>query len=157
MQDTTQNSGKDDRPQANNAGSSGDPKEAIARSSPTMTEAKMNRRDANRVSVTAAYSSVAVTAEGSSEPLNGHVYDISEKGLRFEVDRALPIGSSIELELIVPPEESIRVTARVVRVFDEADDPGPRRMGAEFTGFVTAEDEARLDGLLDSFHLVRAA
>jgi len=117
----------------------------------------MNRRDANRVSVKPAYSSVAVTADGSAEKLTGHIYDISEKGLRFEVDKALPIGSSVVLELLVPPEESIRVTARVVRVFDEADDPGPRRMGAEFTGFVSPNDEARLEGLLDSYQLTRAA
>lgn len=117
----------------------------------------MNRRDANRVAVKPAYSSVAVTASGSPERLTGHVYDISEKGLRFEVDRALPVGSAVELELLVPPEESIRVTARVVRVFDEADDPGPRRMGAEFTGFVSPGDEARLEGLLDSYQLTRAA
>jgi|GEM_PF-1821504 len=127
---------------------------ARVRSGPS--EPQMNRRDANRISVTAAYSSLAVTADGSPQLL-GHVYDISEKGLRFEVDQALPIGSAIELEFIVPPEESIRVTARVVRVYDEADDPGPRRMGAEFTGFGSPSDEARLGGLLDSYHLVRAA
>lgn len=120
-------------------------------------EMPMNRRDASRVPVRAAYSSVAVMHDGSTERLTGHVYDISEKGLRFEVDRALPVGSSIELELIVPPEESIRVTARVVRVYDEADDPGPRRMGAEFIGFVSPGDEARLDDLLDSIQLIRAA
>lgn len=123
----------------------------------TSGKVTMNRRDANRVSVKPAYSSVAVTASGSPERLTGHVYDISEKGLRFEVDRALPVGSAVELELLVPPEESIRVTARVVRVFDEADDPGPRRMGAEFTGFVSPGDEARLEGLLDSYQLTRAA
>lgn len=117
----------------------------------------VNRRDANRVSVKPAYSSVAVTAVDSQERLCGHVYDLSEKGLRFEVDHALPIGSSVVLELLVPPEESIRVRARVVRVFDEADDPGPRRMGAEFTGFESPDDEARLEGLLDSYQLPRAA
>ncbi len=117
----------------------------------------MNRRDANRVAVKPAYSSVAVTATGSPERLTGHVYDISGKGLRFEVDRALPVGSAVELELLVPPEESIRVTARVVRVYDEADDPGPRRMGAEFTGFLSPNDEARLEGLLDSYQMTRAA
>ncbi|MBX3355985.1 MAG: PilZ domain-containing protein [Phycisphaeraceae bacterium] len=117
----------------------------------------MNRRDASRFPVKPAYSSVAVTPNDGTERLTGHVYDISEKGLRFEVDRALPVGSAIELELIVPPEESIRVTARVVRVYDEADDPGPRRMGAEFIGFSSPGDEARLEGLLDSYQLIRAA
>lgn len=155
MQDgTKQNSNRD-------GGKSNNPKEVVdlgrvdARNS--TPEAHMNRRDVTRVSVTAAYSSVAVTEDGSSESLSGHIYDISEKGLRFEVDRALPVGTAIELELLVPPEESIRVTARVVRVYDEADDPGPRRMGAEFTGFVSPGDEERLGGLLDSYHLVRAA
>ena len=66
----------------------------------TSGKVTMNRRDANRVSVKPAYSSVAVTASGSPERLTGHVYDISEKGLRFEVDRALPVGSAVELELL---------------------------------------------------------
>lgn len=123
----------------------------------TSDEGPMNRRDASRFPVKPAYSSVAVTPNDGTERLTGHVYDISEKGLRFEVDRALPVGSAIELELIVPPEESIRVTARVVRVYDEADDPGPRRMGAEFIGFSSPGDEARLEGLLDSYQLIRAA
>ncbi|MBM4113626.1 MAG: PilZ domain-containing protein [Phycisphaerae bacterium] len=123
----------------------------------TSEKVTMNRRDASRVAVKPAYSSVAVTSSGLLEPLTGHVYDISEKGLRFEVDRALPVGSAVELELLVPPEESIRVTARVVRVFDEADDPGPRRMGAEFTGFGSPDDAVRLAGLLDSYQIITRA
>jgi len=132
-----------------------DPGDGGGRTSPD--QVRMNRRDANRIAVTPAYSSVAVVPADGGAKLVGHVYDISEKGLRFEVDRALPVGASIELELLVPPEESIRVTARIVRVFDEADDPGPRRMGAEFTGFGSPDDAARLEGLLDSIHLIRAA
>lgn len=124
---------------------------------PSLVPENVNRRDANRITVTPAYSSVAVVPQGGGEPLAGHIYDISEKGLRFEVDRALPVGTSIDLELLVPPEESIRVTARIVRVYDEADDPGPRRMGAEFTGFSSPGDEARLDELLDFGFLIRAA
>lgn len=155
MQDRTSQKNKRDRDDSHIPERDADHAGGQART--PASEQHMNRRDVTRVSVTAAYSSVAVTADGSLEPLSGHIYDISEKGLRFEVDRALPVGSLVELELLVPPEESIRVTARVVRVYDEADDPGPRRMGAEFTGFDSPGDEERLEGLLDSFHLVRAA
>lgn len=154
MQDRT-NKSSTSCPDSSQSRGKSDPRLTLARTPSHVT--LVNRRDANRTPVTAAYSSVAVLADGSREHMTGHIYDISEKGLRFEVDRPLPVGSAIELELLVPPEESIRVSARVVRVFDEADDPGPRRMGAEFIGFGSPGDEARFEGLLDSYHLIRAA
>ena len=117
----------------------------------------MNRRDADRIALTPAYSSVAVMPDEAESPLDGHVYDISGKGLRFEVDEPLPVGAAIVLELQLPAGSPIRATARVVRVFDEVDDPGPRRMGAEFTAFDSAIDEARLERLLDSCAVSRAA
>ena len=117
----------------------------------------MNLRKANRMAVPPMYSTLAVQAKPFRGAREGHVYDLSESGLRFEIDDPLPVGTDLALEFAVPAAGVIRANARIVRVYDEADDPGPRRMGARFTGFSTPEDEARLEGLMDSFRAVRAA
>ena len=48
-------------------------------------------------------------------------------------------------DLALPGETtSIFVSGRIVWVNDDVDDPGPRRMGAVFTRFLGANDQARL-------------
>ena len=96
---------------------------------------------------------VVVRTDGSYSPhpdidthlLEGHAYDISVSGVRFELDTALPAGMAVEIELTLPGlVDSVRASARIVRVFDEHDDPGPRRMAAVFTAFATPADARRL-------------
>ncbi|MDZ4756029.1 MAG: PilZ domain-containing protein [Phycisphaerae bacterium] len=73
-------------------------------------------------------------------PLDGHVYDISEGGLRFELDEPLPEGERVTVEIDLPGcQKLIKAYGKIVRVNDREDDPGPRRMALRFDSFV---DEA---------------
>ncbi|MFM1867953.1 MAG: hypothetical protein RL591_1361 [Planctomycetota bacterium] len=93
-----------------------------------------DRRRHPRFTVDPMYSAVSVVRRGHRE--EGHVYDVSLSGMRFELDRPARRGSMLDVEVSLPGcEEAIRAKARVVRVFDEVDDPGPRRMAVEFETF----------------------
>jgi len=77
--------------------------------------------------------------------LEGHGYDVSLTGMRFELDDELPTGSEVQIEVYPPAEnEPIRMHGVVVRVFSHDDDPGPRRMAVQFTAFATPRDRERL-------------
>lgn len=81
----------------------------------------------------------------------GHAYDISEGGLRFEAERAVPPGTKVALQITLPnldvrdigPGRSVFVFANVVWLEDE-DAPGPYKMAAIFTHFARAGDRDRL-------------
>ncbi len=81
---------------------------------------------------------------------SGHAYDISEGGLRFELDRPIKPGTRVAMQITLPsmhadigPGRSIFVFANVVWIDDE-DEPGPARMAAVITDFVRAGDRERL-------------
>ncbi len=119
-----------------------------------------NRRAADRFAPKTGYSRVVIVPEArnpdsanlpdsanwpDSANLEGHAYDVSLNGLRFELDEPLEEGSSVEIELHLPGLlNSIRTKGRIVRVFDEDGDPGPRRMAMTFQGFHTPLDASRL-------------
>ncbi len=116
-----------------------------------------NRRASDRFRLHPAYTRVAVTpaarpVSGATElgvgaPMEGHAYNISLTGLRFELDEALPPGLEVLLELFIAGDpQTIRLRGTVVRIFDAEDDPGPRRMAVHFSTF---ESEAERE------HLVR--
>ena len=62
----------------------------------------MNLRKANRMAVPPMYSTLAVQAKPFRGAREGHVYDLSESGLRFEIDDPLPVGTDLALEFAVP-------------------------------------------------------
>ena len=119
----------------------------------TLPEPTTDRRAADRFGPPVGCASVVVRTDGSCSPhpdvdtrvLEGHAYDVSVSGVRFELDAALPAGMSVDIELSLPGlVEPVHATARIVRVFDEQDDPGPRRMAAVFTAFASPVDASRL-------------
>ncbi len=90
--------------------------------------------------------------------LLGHAYDISEAGVRIELDEALEPGESIAVHLTLPgATSSVAASANVVWVNDEIDDPGPRRMALRFTNFRSDKDHDCLLRYLDSALIRRAA
>ena len=96
----------------------------------------------------------AVTAclsdRGDDLRLEGHVYDISRGGVRIELDRPLDPGEVVALHLVLPGTQSpVHASASVVWVHDEDDDPGPRRMALQFTGFPNNADRDRLSDYID--------
>ncbi len=112
------------------------------------------RRRHERFTVDPMYSSVAVSR--GTRRTDGHVYDVSLGGMRFELDRAVPKGAEIDVEIQLPGcTDAICAKARVVRVFDRIDDPGPRRMAVEFETFA-AGSKAMLERYLGQKWLRRA-
>src|SRR5579862_6810494 len=98
------------------------------------------------------YTPVAVKllADDSYE-FEGHAYDISEGGMRFELDRPIEAGTPVAIRVMLPgprpqAERSVCVYANVIWVENDADEPGPVRMAAAFTKFAHALDKERLLG-----------
>jgi hypothetical protein len=81
----------------------------------------------------------------------GHAYDISEGGVRFEAERPVKPGISVQMRITLPnlnehdleSNRTVLVTANVVWLEDE-DEPGPYKMAAVFTHFARAGDRERL-------------
>lgn len=83
--------------------------------------------------------------------IEGNAYDISEGGIRFEIDRPVAPGTKIAMQITLPnlnagdigPGRNIFVFANVIWIEDE-DEPGPVRSAAVFTHFARAGDRERL-------------
>ena len=117
-----------------------------------MTGQKQQRRDHMRIRVQPMYTAVTACLSDRDEPLrlDGHVYDISKGGVRIELDQALDPGETVALHLDLPGATSVvEVSASVVWVHDEDDDPGPRRMALKFNGFPDNADRDRLGDYID--------
>jgi hypothetical protein len=108
------------------------------------------------------YTTVTARRGGASPAggagLHGHIYDISERGVRIELDEPLEPGENVALRLCLPGARSeLEVRGSVVWVNDVEDDPGPRRMALRFIGFPTRSDHERLVSYLTSANIRRAA
>ncbi|HYE03322.1 MAG TPA: PilZ domain-containing protein [Phycisphaerales bacterium] len=113
---------------------------------------QLNRRQFARYRVEPMYTRVLLRPEGAEDfDIEGHAYDISEGGVRFEADRTLLPGTKVAMRLELSPaapeadgaRELIEVLATIVWVEDE-DDPPPVRTAAVITGFAGAVDRERL-------------
>lgn len=112
----------------------------------------IDRRKFARFALDPMYTPIAARAlDSQSFDIEGNAYDISEGGIRFELDRAVQPGSKIALQITLPsmsqedigPGRSVFVFANVVWLEDE-DQPGPYKMAAVFTHFARAGDRERL-------------
>jgi len=113
-----------------------------------------NRREFERFRTPPGYTPVSVRAlDPETADLDGHVYDLSEGGIQFEIDRALEPGTPISIELKLPAafgpqSETLRATAAVIWTDNDEID-GPVRIAARFTGFARTDDRRRLvEGLV---------
>ncbi len=119
-----------------------------------MSMTETNRRRFTRFTVQPMYTPIAarlVDAESEAFDIEGHAYDVSEGGIRFELDRLVEPGTKIAMKITLPtmhneslePGRSILVYANVVWVADR-EDPPPVRTAAVFTEFVRVSDRERL-------------
>lgn len=117
-----------------------------------------NRRAIERFRLHPMYTRVTVfpkamalaAAVAEAKPLEGHAYDISLRGIRYELDEALAPGTTVDVEIVLPGALiPIRGSGEVVRVFDRDDDPGPRRQAVRLDRFLSDLDRQRLVQLLD--------
>lgn len=89
----------------------------------------------------------------------GHAYDMSEGGMRFELDTPIEPGTRIAVRVQLPGAEHLPITARrPVYVFanvvwieeDDLRECGPVRMACVFSRFVLPGDDQRLRQRLKS-------
>jgi len=107
------------------------------------------RRRFDRFELPAMYTRLAVRSLDHDEfEWDGHAYDISRGGVRFELDRGFEPGTPVAVRLDLPraPTErrteprSVFAFANIVWLEDD-DEPGPVRMAAVFTRFARPRDE----------------
>lgn len=112
-----------------------------------------DRRQNPRFTVPSMYSKVMVRLLDEEDfTREGHAYDISAGGVRFELDGPIEAGTPIAMRIDLPHSRVERSTewrdifafANVVWVeWDDA--PGPYRLAAVFTEFPSIEDAHMLD------------
>ena len=113
-----------------------------------------DRRRFPRFDLEAMYTTIAVrTLDQDVFTLEGHSYDISEGGMRFELDRGLECGTEIAMMINLPtmnagleghgPENAVFVFATIVWIEAE-DEPGPIKMAAVFNRWARQGDRERL-------------
>ena len=113
-----------------------------------------------RLKIPAMYSLVRVRPAGTERYVwTGHIYDVSLSGMRFELDESLDPGTEIEVRGMLPGSNNIafRAAGPVVRFHDEAQEPGPVRMGMSFSRFQSESDQSRLQDYIDDHGLRLAA
>ena len=125
-----------------------------------MDLAPSDRRRHTRYAVPTSYTGVSVRpTDGTEFLLDGHAYDISIGGMRFELDKALEAGDRIVCRIELPgggTEDAVDhwdifVSATVVWVEPEdLEEPGPVRMACVFNTFSNLKDQERLERRLNA-------
>ncbi len=102
-------------------------------------------------------------AAGRMAELTGHAYDISEGGLRVELDGRLEIGEHVNLTLILPGYSDhdldgvIHLGCETVWLNDEIDDPIMPRTALRIVKYLSDDSRDRLLRFLGSRLAGRAA
>jgi hypothetical protein len=115
------------------------------------SQAPSDARQAPRLKLPAMYTLVRVKPIGDERyRWTGYIYDISETGMRLELDAALELGTHVELRAMLPGSQTATVRAQgtVVRFHDDRHEPGPVRMGVVFEKFPHYSDRKRLSEYL---------
>lgn len=127
----------------------------------------MERRTHDRFAVLPMYTAVRARRLDSEKfEFEGHAYDISVGGVRFELDEGIDPGTAIALEIELPasawrsgrdtgPGRSVFVIGNVVWADDS--EPGPVKMALAITRFARAGDRERLARVLTSGAYRKAA
>lgn len=127
-------------------------------------ETQINRRRHERFIVPPMYTPICVRLlDDTNTTFDGHAYDVSEGGIQFELDRQIPPGTPVAVQIMLPPGadlgpgRSVFVIANVVWLAQDPDEPGPSRMAAVFSSFARLGDRERLIRQLVRSRFARAA
>lgn len=127
----------------------------------------VDRRVQARFRVNPGYTPVELRVHPEERfSMSGHIYDISEGGVRFELDFPVPAGSAVSLKIDLPvhllesggdigPGRAVFVTGNVV--WCDTDEPGPARMAVAITRYDRAGDRERLIRAMTAGRYLRAA
>ncbi len=132
----------------------------------------IDRREHARFRVNPGYTPVELRVHPDEQfVFAGHIYDISESGVCFELDQPIPPGSRVSLKIELPGHlfdsgrdvggvggeqgRALFVTGNVV--WCDLDEPGASRMAVAITRFDRAGDRERLVRALTAGRYLRAA
>lgn len=127
---------------------------------------KINRRQHPRFAVTPCYTQTRVRLLSEAGfTRSGHVYDISEGGIRFEMDIAIEPGTPVAMEITLPdtpgnmtidgPGRAVFLLGNVV--WCDTEEPGPAKMALAITRFARSGDRDRLMNRLTKNYYARVA
>jgi len=132
-----------------------------------MTDNPIDRRVFARFQMNPGYTPVEARVHPeASFDLAGHIYDLSEGGVCFELDRPIEPGTAVSLKIALPghlfetgqdigPGRAVFVTGNVV--WCDLDEPGASRMAVAVTRFDRAGDRERLVRAVSTGRFQRAA
>ncbi len=131
-----------------------------------MSTQSINRRQHERFRVNPGYTSTSVRVHPDEETFSreGHIYDLSESGVCFELDIPIEPGSTVSMQIDLPglatnrdigPGRAVFVTGNVV--WCDIDEPGAAKMALAITRYDRAGDKERLIRAMTSNRFQRAA
>ena len=113
-----------------------------------------NRRIFDRYKLRPMYTPIAVRLlDETNFGKEGHGYDISEGGVRFELDSPIAPGTAVAIRIMLPqsgqgdvgPGRAVFAFANIVWLQEEdLEEKGPVRMAAVFSRFARTGDRERL-------------
>lgn len=123
-----------------------------------MQLSQVDRRRFERFAVLPMYTEIALRKADQQEfGLLGHAYDISEGGVRFELDVPIEPGTAVAAQIMLPgltggvggesvdgPGRAVFVQGNVVWCTVDVDEPGPVQMAMAITRFCREGDRERL-------------
>lgn len=125
----------------------------------------VDRRIHARFRVNPGYTPVQVrTGPDQGEAFEGHIYDISESGVCFELDHPVAPGTRVSMRIELPGFQagpgrasglSVHATGNVV--WCDLEEPGASRMAVAITRYDRAGDHERLIRALSAGRYLRAA
>jgi len=102
---------------------------------------EVDRRSHTRYSLPSMYTTLTLVDDQGNAIHEGHVYDISQGGMRYELDEALTPGSTVTVQIDLPGHNSSDVKAVCNVLWVEEEDlehPGPVRMACSFVSLADA-------------------
>jgi hypothetical protein len=122
----------------------------------------LNRRQHDRFALPPMYTALTVdrVSDLRVQSLPGHAYDLSEGGVKIELDVPLNLDERVTVHLDLPGGGTalgsvVHAAARVAWV--EEDEAGPTRSALQFCHFLSEADKRRLGSFLGSGLALRAA
>jgi len=129
-----------------------------------MTTQQVNRRARQRFALAPMLSPVSIqrVREGRMEWITGHAYDISESGMRIEVDGPVAPGDRMNISFSLPghatdSQGSVTALCEAIWVNDADDDPVSPRAGVRFLRFLDASSAERMRACFGERWLRQAA
>jgi hypothetical protein len=127
----------------------------------------IDRREHARFRVNPGYTPVELRVHPEERfEMAGHIYDLSEGGVCFELDFPVAAGAAVSLKIDLPthllesgqdigPGRAVFVTGNVV--WCDTSEPGPARMAVAITRYDRAGDRERLIRAMTAGRYLRAA